>query len=391
MVTMEEKIKNYAEKLGRTEDDVKKERLDIQAEEKKENPKLSEEDSIKRATKRIFLRYRGELITKAPWLEGVVIGVSGVIDVVAKVRRAALEMYKKNPERAIELRYIKLNEKGEPIPLDKKETFATGAPNPNYNKELPEHNYIRSIFGAVTCKEAEITEPKKFKMVEGMRDDIYKLVPKRFKPIKFRANISKTKSTEDLLQLNPTRVTKFIDSSAELPPMEEILESELMKPYMIQLKDIFDYHKANLNIKDRIMITQADVLQIRKDILQSGNKMMIVWDEGLPEEDTKGNPLIGITCFIPADVFDDMDFGEESRIYIVGRTDTASRPDETGAKVTTGVNINVMGMYAIPAFKRALDESEILPEAVEEEEPTQAPSSKEGDVKPKEAKKKPIW
>lgn len=366
-MTPEERLKKFAAKLNKPIEQMEKEVQEIFEQEKQIHPKMPEDEQKKRATTRLFIRYKRELISPAKWFEGVVVGISDVIDIVANPRKQALDLYAKSPDRALELKYVQMDAEGKPVPLDRKEKIGSGAPNPNYLKPLPEHNYIRSCIGVVTSKDAKIDNPKVFRMIMGMRNESYKLVPPLFQAVKFRANIS-TKSTPDNLLLNPGSVTSFDKADIKLPDViTGILQGDPLKPFGVLLKDIFDWHKAHENDKGRVMITRGDVVA-KPEVIASGNRRMIIWDEGLSDEDERGRAIPGITCFVPAFLEDYLDFDEESEVYIIGRTSVGRTIDPTtGARIAAGVNIGVMGIYATPERKIPLEESEIVPTTHEEE------------------------
>jgi len=332
--TIEERLKKIASKLNKPIADVRTELQALYNEEKTLQPSATDEKLKARATRRLFLRYKRDMASPAKRFVGVVLGVGDVFDIVAQQRQAALDLFAKEPDKAVTLKYV--DALGQP--LDNRPTLDSGAVNPRYGQPLPEHSYLRGIIGAAMSEEAGISKLTRFTMVLGMVGEKYKLIPNRYVPLTFRGNVSQS-STPTEVRLNASTTTVFEPANVKLPSMEELVNSEVFEDIYVELADM------PTTQPNRVVVTQGDVVDARTDALPSrfgreGSRLMMLWDDGLPDEQN-------IVCFVPPHLFKDM-AGAGSRVIIVGRTRTGRRRDiATQQRVASGININVMGIYPL--------------------------------------------
>ena len=295
----------------------------------------------KTLSQRVFVKvkgkYKAELRSPAAFFKGIVLGVSEPFNMVAKARREAHEVYTTNPSKAVEEGWTD----AEGTPLDRKKTYASGAPNRDYGKPLPTQSLIQNVFGV--CQKRGEKTWKIFKIMLG--DNLAGKVPVPImKPVVFRANVATNQRDSNVLALNPYSRIQF-DVQQEEHDVMDIFEGGLLNHLLAELKDLPDYHKRVASDPQRVVIVQGDVQYISPEPNRStGNRMMVLDDATLDED----HP--GVTCWIPEHLHSVVDFGSGSRVVVVGST--------TEAKFQDDVNylINVTGLYAIPKFKVPADE-----------------------------------
>jgi len=354
---MEDRLMKMAERLGKKVEDIRAEVKTIFDEEKRLHPKMSDKNLKNRAMRRLFVRYKRELSSPAQWYQGIVIGDSGVVDIYARRRQRALEMFNKAPEKAIDLGLVDPN--GNPI--DNRPTLPSGTSNPRYGKPLPEHMFLRSIF--VFAKSEELPEPRLYRMVLGMAGNRYKLEPPMYVPLKFRANPARS-VIGGVLGLNAATITKFEPTNWDGPSVNDIFES--LKDFMVPLNKLEKWHEEHKDDVTRILVSQGEYVMTRET---PTTKLLFLWDEGLPETDKTGQPLVGVPTFVSPRIAQYIDFAEESRVWVIGRSGISRRTNlVTGERVETGMSITAFGVYAIPEYKVPLEEVLEVPEAEEGEE-----------------------
>ena len=130
MVQIDDYIKKWSEKLGISEDDIKKDYNIIVDEEKKIHSESSQEEQEMRALQRLAMSFKKQLRSPAVGFEGMIIGAGDAIDFVAKRRREAAKLFTDNPQQAISEGIT--NEEG--IPLETRKEWGDGRPNQSYSK-----------------------------------------------------------------------------------------------------------------------------------------------------------------------------------------------------------------------------------------------------------------
>jgi hypothetical protein len=357
---MDKQINEYfdewSKKLSVSVSDIEKEFQTFLENEIQIHPDLSEEDRKTRALQRTMLLYKKRLRSPAIGFEGIIIGTSDCVDMVAKQKKDALDLYRANPEFAIAQGFV--NEEG--IPLDTRKEFSPGRKNPNYGKPLPEHNWVRNIYGiAVKTKNAN-DKPKIFFMTITGDKAQNESLP-LFKKVRFMA-IDRTpkESADNLYVLNSSLFTEFIiDDELEFQ-ISDAIEALRASPFFVKIKDLQQYHDSTKNNFNRIAIVEGCVSSLKYEPTLLGNRVMVVEDENLAIEDIEANT--GVTCWIPLRI--DIDFAEGSKVIVVGRTAQGKKRDEEGnpTEELGDVTLNVYGVYAIPEYKIELPEIEKLTE-----------------------------
>jgi len=321
-MTLEELGKKFQEKLGTTPEAFNAKVNTYRAIYKRAKPSATPEQIDKLVERALKSEFKAELRSPAKHFVGMILGMSTPFDTVASMRQTALDLFKTNPEKAIREGFV--DEAGNP--LDNREMLGT-IKNPRYGKQLPDHDYIRNIFGVAheTGK-----EPKPFRMV--IRGDLVTQNIPMFAPVSFRANIS-TKSTEQIYLLNQSTTTRFEYATEEVPGPIEIFESKMLEQFRVPLANLEDFLSTHTN-RD-IFITKGDVVQLdREPNTMTGNRRMLLDDIDRPEDKEM------VTAWIPD--FIQPNFGKGSQVYVVGTGNITTY----GEPPTERAMINVWGLYA---------------------------------------------
>jgi len=296
----------------------------------------NEELIQKRAWTRVRGEWKRQLKSDAKMFNGVVLGASDPFDLVSYPRRQAKQAYKEDPEEAIEKGLV--NEDGEP--LDTREKFSTGTPNPNYGKPLPDHRWIRNVVGI--CKPIDEDEVSMFTMTlnDNQATDID--IPS-FKPVRFRANEGQEGSGKPgFKKLNPWSGLQFnVVEDADFS-VEDVLAVDEMDKVLIDLEEIPDWHARNATDPTSVMAVEGDVEYIADSPNQNNSLRMVIDSDELGMDD--------YTVWVPEHEFESCDFGAGSRVMVVGSTTQSEFNGETDHM------INAWGIYAYPELKIAKDE-----------------------------------
>ena len=347
-----EYLKKFSEKLSIPIEEVESEYNKLLEEEKLIHKDLDLDNQKQRALQRLALTYKKQLRSPAVGFEGIVIGISDCVDIIARQKREAKELYKLDPHTAISEGVT--DEEGSP--LDTRKEWATGRKNPSYGKVLPENNYMRSIFGIAVKSKAK-DKPKFFSItINGSKatDDNISV----FTPMRFMA-IDKTlpDNAKNEYNLNASTFTNFTaDEKLILPDYRELLAS-CCNDMFIDLKKLNEYHDATKDNFNRLVVVEGDVSSLRLEPTGFGSRVMVIEDikSSLEDLDVKG-----LTCWIPERT--DIDFAEGSKVIVIGRTAQGKKKDDLGniTEELGDVTLNVFGLYAIPEYKVSLPE-DILP------------------------------
>ena len=371
--TVEDFLKKLSEKYGESVEDLK-----IQLEETIKNVSkdekfagLSGEQKSNLARNRLNLSKSKEQASKAiPW-EGIVIGIGDLIDTVAKARKATEAAFRadalKTMKGWIYNEVLVLADKdGHPLypETDMNKRFGRA------NKPLPEHSWLRSIYlvaRPIDPKTKQVGPYKKTLMSMNGNSAIDMSSILQMETTKFKG-INKTNDEDNknnVYRINSSTFTKFERTEIkDFPPIETILPA--IDTYK-QLGEVETYHEQNKDNKIRWVITEGSVAALNLEANpKSGNKSMMITDESMLYSTTDKS---GIWCWIPVDRNIKLDFGVESRIYIVGKTSRGTARDAQGNRlegVPGDVSINVYGLYVPELFKVApnepLTEKSLLPQ-----------------------------
>ena len=334
-------IKNWSEKLSISEQDIEKEYQVMVTEEKTIHPQLKEDEHKVRALQRLAMGYKKQLRSPAIGFEGMIIAVGDLVDTVARQKQEARRLYKENPQMAISQGVT--DEDG--TPLDTREQWSDGRANRNFGKPLPEHNYLRTIFGV--CSKKNIDNSVKV-FILNLSGEVANTEVPIFEPVQFRA-IDRTPPElgETEYRLNSSMFTTFIvDMTLNLPPINQILDSYCTH-LKINITDLDAYHTANEKDYSRLAIVEGDVTTLIMEPTSVGSRRMVIDDE----QGRFDIEAPGVTCWVPERI--NIDFAEQSKVIVLGRTSRGKKVDDQGnpTEEPGDVMINVYGLYAIPEYK----------------------------------------
>ncbi|MCW3134513.1 MAG: hypothetical protein N2V78_09325 [Methanophagales archaeon] len=290
------------------------------------SPGTTEEQLMKLVVNALNTEFRTQLRSPAKHFVGMILGASTPFDTIAQLRYEALELWRTNPEKAEREGFVD----AEGNPLDNRQTLGATFKNPRYGKPLPEHSFIKNIFGIAHPSNGEVMP---FTMV--LRDSLALENQPLFTPLSFRANVS-TKSTEDMYVLNQSTTTAFAKTTEDMPDPITIINSEWLAKYRVPLAEIEAFHDAHT--RRDILITTGDVAQMPPDPnAVTGNRMIVLDDVDRPEDKEQ------ITVWVPEQHFPLLNFGRGSRIAVIGTTTQSTFGDPP----VTRTMINAMGIYPI--------------------------------------------
>lgn len=322
----EQLFKTWAEKLQITVEEVKDDLNNI----------LATETDETKALRTLALQYRKQLRSPAVPFEGIVIGASDSVDIIAKQRREAEELYRTDPQLAISQGVT--NEEG--VPLETRKEWSEGRANPNYGKPLPQNNFIRNVW-VIAKKQKGGNEPKLYNLVLSGKNALNEDIP-LFKPCKFMA-IDKGE------KLNASQFTKFVvDEKIQIPNITELVKSLIP---VVKISELEQYHQTNKDNFNRFCLVEADASYVNLEPTAFGSRVVQLEDIDASIENLDAPSL---TCWIPS--FIDLDFIEGSKVLAFGRTSQGKKKDETGnlTEELANVSMNCFGIYAIPEYKVGL-------------------------------------
>lgn len=356
-------IETISKKAGLTPEEVEKE-LTVHFETL--DTTIPEDDRKMMSRRWLSAHFRKELSNNAKEHEIIVLGGTGVMDMVAKRRREATELVTNNPTLAEQknvvdaegkplynstqpkfeklaawqvLQQFEENPKGHltgfKVGADKKFTKETA----NYvGKSLPDKDLNRSIYIA------HLTEKGYVPGVLKLRGDITSIkLPTDFGVYKIMG-ILLDKSKEDFSFINGTSKLAF-EKSKELPEKEikELFEVT-MASYTLDLDNMETWCEEHTDF-DRFAIMKVFITDINPTPSAKGLRIMKVEDDSLGFEDADGNVIAPITVFIAPE--QEIDFSEQNEIYLIGQPSVNDR----------GKAIGMLGYY-IPKIYRELTDGD---------------------------------
>lgn len=261
----------------------------------------------KRAVRILKAKYKGQLRSPAKMFKGVVIARRPIMDLVAPLRREAYLQAQIDRFKARESGYIDAHGN----PLDTRQEI-WGRPNPNFGKPLPEHDYIRSIYGVV-----EVEDEYKLFALTLRGDKVFLDIP-LWKPVQFRANVARNQPDDGTLRLNQSTTTTFIPLDEELS-IHEVLDSDLLSDYVYSLSDL----KEAYTKQPPFVIVSAVVAGRTSEPNEYGNYFFNLDDDSLDID------ADGVPCFVPVDALEGFDVQIGDEIIVTGRVNQNERDGQT--------------------------------------------------------------
>ncbi len=290
----------------------------------------------------------------------MIFGATDKRDIVQKMKQTAKIAFSKDPSQAIEMGLT--NEEG--IPLDNRETWSTGRQNPGYNKPLPEHNWIRTVFGIAKLSN-EDTSPQFFRL--NMNGAVAECdnIP-LFIPIKFRA-INKTDIVAEELTFNSSTFTKFNPIKTDMGSIIDLI-TKFANKYALEINQLDDFHQNNKTDFNRLVLIKGDISTLIMEPTSNGTRRMILESESAIED----LDAIGLTCWVPKHI--NIDFAENSKVIVLASTSQGKKyVDGVQTEELGDISLNVFGLYAIPEYKILIDVEEITEENTPTEEESITP------------------
>jgi len=326
-MNLEEMKKKFEEKLGMPPDvfDAKVKAW-TEIYKKAVPPKTTPAQIEKMVIGGLNSEFRAEMKSPAKHMTGMVLGSSEPWDTIANFKADAIKLFQADKAKAISEGFTD----ADGVPMDNRPMMGnTTIPNPEFGKPLPDHSWIKNVFGVAYPKEGDV---KAFRMV--LRGELaLKEIP-IFTPLDFRANISDTKSTPDTYALNQSTTTVFSKSKEEMPNAVDVLSSKWVAKHKIEIGNIDAFIEAHG--RNDVMITEGEVATIPPEPASTGNRMVILDDMSLVDKEQ-------ITVWIAPKHFDLLNFGKGSRIAVIGTANKSTY----GEPPVERIAINAWGIYAL--------------------------------------------
>ena len=356
MKDLNELIKELAGKLEVSEEELQKEYNDTVA-EVRQDPKFISATPENIATVvrgRFATRKQAELGSDAVSWEGMIIGIGDVIDTVAKQKRFSDLAFKKDPMSTIkgcvyQGKAVKTTDNGVPVYPNTPANLKMG----RVGKPLPEHSWLRTLYGVGRpIIKGKTTVPQVF--ILSVNNEaaiaIATKVP-TMKQVKFKA-IDKTSADDAKLgqyRANASVFTKFKEEAIENFPGVESVLKEFTGKY-IELGGLESYTDESTEDPARWVVTEGSVKQVFPTPNEkTGNMRLTITDESIM---FAGQSVV--TVWVPQNRGITLDFGPESRVFIVGRANRGKKQDPVTKEKTDepgDVMLNAFGLYAPELFK----------------------------------------
>jgi len=252
---------------------------------------------------RLKIKRRAPFIGKSETIVGRVLGTV-LIDIKDLMRRRARAMWRTNQEEAIARGYT--DEEGNP--LDYRRTLFPGTKrevaNPDFGKPIIGHTWQRKLFGV--AKRLDVDSKELLFTGYIRREEAVKFPVEQvlYKTIKFRSTVR-----EDGDRLIFPRI--YTETIQEVD--DEINWEHVLKGNITPLGEMYSWHETNKEDQNRLFITVADVVSVSAvPHPESGARRIVLDDESIEAgEDCISGLLMKDTP---------LNFGDESRIYIIGNT-----------------------------------------------------------------------
>jgi len=325
------RLQQWSEKLGKPVEELRSMVNANIATLLQHHPNLPQKAIEARARSMVYTSLKRQLQSPAVPFEGVFLGLADPFNVVAAMRRTSEEMWKKDPQTAVDGGYTDK----EGVPLYRK----------GYNKgsPLPAESWIRNGMGVGKPVKGESVQPFSITLSSARART---RVPQGL-ALQFRVNI---KGTEEAYTLNDSTTTEFKETTIPgLPSPTELLDS-VCAHMKVNLDGLEEWHAKNQGKYTTVLVAEGDVVSIDLDVSDRSHRIVID-DETLGFEDAEGNLQWGVTCWVPKTI--PLDFGPGSRILVVGQTaptqgwdPETNEPDPNIVRMT----INAWGVWPRPEF-----------------------------------------
>ena len=366
----EEYYAKLSARTGTTEAELREEfsaiLAEVEADEKFKA--FSTEQKINLAKNRFSTRkIRESAIPNLISWEGVLIGIGDLVDTVSKQRKMSDAAFKADPLKAVQgyiYNAVQVLTNTEGVALYPKTD--TNLKFGRAGKPLPEHSWLRTMYAVARpidpkTRQAGPAQLTKIMVNNAPAIDVSKTPV--MKKVKFKA-LNKTSENDRLVgeyTANYSVATKFEVADFAMPPIEDVLPT--LSQY-VTLGSLDEYHTKNAENPRRLVITEGTVVNMNLEPnATTGNMYIIISDETLL---FSGTDKTGVMNWIPTDRGIVMDFAQDTRVFVVGKTARGKARDpitkETLEGVPGDVMLNVYGLYAPEMYKVPAAEVAPVPE-----------------------------
>ena len=303
---------------------------------------------IARALKRTMLYFKKQLRSPAVMFQGIILAAGQARDLISKQRDQAIASYKADPDAAIRNGVVSVE--GEVItPLDSRPTWANGKANPSFGKPLPEHSWLRTVYG-VGAVDGET--PRFFIMnLNGERGKDMEIP--LHTPVEFKA-VNKTEATDTHMKMNASAYTTFEPwADSTMPGVMDVINT-FCKDNVVDINNLEDWHKSNETNFNRFCIVKGDILTLNPEPTSFGSYVM-----SLDSDDWESEPTM---CWVDGAVNID-NLAEADEVVVFGSTSKGIDSDGN----PRDVSINVMGIHSLtssaPTTKKEISPTDLSTEA----------------------------
>lgn len=290
------------------------------ANEKDTHPTLGEEQQSARAVRRVYLQMKRNSSSGGKMVEGVILGSTDPIDMMAKKRRDAMALFAKSPALAVSKG---LTDK-EGNPLDARKAFDDGTPNPGFGKKLSKSKFRCITFGLYTWEGNDTPTPM------TMFVDAKVGVPPIMQRVKFGASFIKEGSGNQSGIINVGENVKF---EVIGPANVKAICDRFMADHASDIANLGEY--VAINGDRNTVIIEGDVTQMYLEPDEGKSRSLRVDDDSsLGSRDVQGAAI-----WLPDHLL--VDFAEDSRVIVIGSAKASDR----------GVSVQAQGVYALPEYK----------------------------------------
>lgn len=322
------KFEQWAQKTGIDLQEI----IDMFEEKYKEikelHPDMDDGKVERFARYQVYSELRREIASPAIWYVGVAIGVSDTRDLNARLIAEIERRLQSNPEAVLGKNVI-IDETGNKVYIDLREKLPNGRDNPNYGKEIKPLLIRTAIFIARPLD--EIDGEWRLAVMDLVGENVDK-IPPLGQPVKFRA-LDRGVLEENILHLRASKVTRYIPTETELPPVIDLLR--MLDEWKAEIRDLIDYHDAVADRRVRIAIVEGDVTDITTS--RDGRTILRIVDETM---DILDDPIMVWTNDVSGS---GIDFGIGTRVIIVGTINV-----RTNNEGKTRASINAWSIFADP-------------------------------------------
>lgn len=305
------------------------------------NERQKEKYALKRVNNDLNVNARSSAIA----YEGVIVGVGRVRDIMKGIISNALAEYQKDPTGAVNSGLVKFDEQNQKVVVLDNRKEINGKTNKNFGKPRPEHRYVREL--KIAARKPGETKFTKGKLT--LWNQAANLSVPFGKLVGFKAN---GELEDGKYNLRSSVSTQF-DIKQELPKEEivKIIDDAFADDYK-ELGECLEYHRANADNWDRLVVTEGTVQFIRISNDPKVNHQIVLNDDSLPQGTRP------ISVWIPNELGNTIDFGRNSIVTIIAQTGLGKGYDpETKSKTDEDVlMLNALGVFGRPGMTTPPDE-----------------------------------